>query len=155
MKLNQCKKYRRKTFNYPLDKWYYTSTFLDSRYRVKTHESDVSDYMRQLSSGWIVFDSDSFYNKIAKRNLEIRKPYLVVRQRSDGMMNPKKSFNTFDQALDYCHEKSWDMNEHDLHCFQKRVIAVKTEQQLYRLILKAMDFANTVISMKTYRDRMA
>ena len=87
--------------------------------------------------GWAVFDADSWYNKIAKRNLKIKKPYLVIRYKSNGTMIPKKSFRNFDEALDYCYEQSGKRGEHNLHDFQDKFIEIKDENQLTELVLKA------------------
>lgn len=90
--------------------------------------------------GWAVFDADSFYNKIVKRNLVIKKPYLVIRDKSNGTMIPKKSFRNFDEALDYCEEESENKMEHNLHAYQDQITVIKDEDQLIELVLKAQEY---------------
>jgi hypothetical protein len=71
---------------------------------------------------WLVIDNDEFYNT---KNwspdytpIKIDKKYLVTRS-TYGMIIPKKRFNDFDAALQYCKEKSIKFNERCLHDHQK------------------------------------
>ena len=90
--------------------------------------------------GWAVFDADSWYNKIAKRNLKIKKPYLVIRDKSNNTMIPKKSFRNFDEALDYCEEEAVNKMEHNLHAFQDQITVIKDDNQFIELVLKAQEY---------------
>ena len=90
--------------------------------------------------GWAVFDADSWYNKIAKRDFKIKKPYLVIRDKSNNTMIPKKSFRNFVEALDYCDEEAVNKMEHNLHAFQDQITVIKDENQFIELVLKAQEY---------------
>ena len=73
---------------------------------------------------WLVIDTNEFYNTKLwgatdlSIKISTKKKYLVVRSQF-GVTTPKKRFQDFDQALQYCKEKSIKFDERCLHDYQK------------------------------------
>ena len=71
---------------------------------------------------WLVIDNDEFHNTKNWSHdytpMEIKKKYLVIRS-TYQIIKPKKTFDDFGKALQYCKEKSIKFNERCLHDNQK------------------------------------
>ena len=71
---------------------------------------------------WLVIDNNEFRNtknwSLESTPMKINKKYLVIRS-TYGIIKPKKTFNDFEEALQYSKEQSIKFNERYLHNNQK------------------------------------